>query len=281
MIATRGLRGVSALVRSTHPGPGIAVTVVAALLGVAVGLEPRRLAVLGVAMLFDQLSVGLSNDWIDAERDRAVGRTDKPVARGEIPVAVVRAAAWMTAAAALLLTLPLGLAATAAHSVALGSAWAYNAALKNSPISVLPYALSFGLLPAIASLARPAPVLPVWWACAAGALLGVAAHFANVLPDLDDDRETGIRGLPHRLGPAASIVITWSVLVLGAGAIALGSAGSAVSLIGFAVSLAIGVTGLVLAVRRGVGRWLFRLVISAAIIDVAMLVLAGSRLLAT
>ena len=280
MPASPALRRVSALVRSTHPGPGIAVTVVAALLGVAVGLEPWRVAVLGVAMLLDQCSVGLSNDWIDADRDRAVGRQDKPVARGEIPVHVVRAAAWLAASAALLLTLPLGLAATAAHAVALGSAWAYNATLKNSAVSVLPYALSFGLLPALATLARPVPALPVWWAVAAGALLGVAAHFANVLPDLDDDRETGIRGLPHRMGLRASIVIIWLALALAAAAIASpGGGGSPVSLIGFVVSLAIGAIGLLLALRRGVGRWLFRLVIIAALIDVAMLVLAGSRLL--
>jgi 4-hydroxybenzoate polyprenyltransferase len=280
------LRRASALARSTHPGPGMAVTLIAVLLGIAVGLEPWRVAVLGVAMLLDQTSVGLSNDWIDADRDRAVGRADKPVARGEIPVPVVRATAWLAAGAALLLTLPLGLAATTAHAVALGSAWSYNAALKNSPASVLPYAVSFGLLPGIASLARPVPAFPVWWAVAAGALLGIAAHFANVLPDLDDDRETGIRGLPHRLGLRVSIVVTWVGLVLAAaviavGSIAVGGTGSAVSLIGFAVSLVIGVTGLVLALRRGVGRWLFRLVIAAALIDVAMLVLAGSRLLAS
>lgn len=278
--ACRMLRRLSALVRSSHPGPGFAVTVVAVLLGVAVGLEPWRVAALGVAMFFDQTSVGLSNDWIDAARDRAVGRTDKPVARGEISVGTVRAAAWVCAAAALLLTRPLGPEATAAHAVALASAWIYNAALKNSPVSVLPYALSFGLLPAIATLARPVPALPVWWAVAAGAALGVAAHFANVLPDFDDDRETGIRGMPHRLGLRVSIVVTWTALVAGAGAIALGSGGSVISLAGFAISAVIGVTGLVLALRRGVGRWLFRLVIAAALVDVTMLVLAGSRLVA-
>ncbi len=276
-------RRVGALFGSSHPGPGVAVTVVAVLLGVAVGLEPWRVVVLGVAMLLDQTSVGLSNDWIDADRDRAVGRRDKPVVRGEISVKAVRIAAWVAAAGALLLTLPLGLAATGAHAVALGSAWAYNAALKNSPVSVLPYALSFGVLPGIASLARPVPALPVWWAVAAGALLGVAAHFANVLPDLDDDRETGIHGLPHRIGLRPSIVVTWIALVAAAGAIAIGSGGGGgvVALLGFAVSLVIGVTGLVLALRRGVGRWLFRMVIAAALIDVAMLVLAGSRLVAS
>jgi 4-hydroxybenzoate polyprenyltransferase len=278
------LRHAGALVRSAHPGPSLAVTVVAVLLGIAVGLEPWRVVVLGLALLFDQLSVGLSNDWIDADRDRAVGRTDKPVAQGEVAVGAVRASAWVCAVVALLLTVPLGLAATAVHAVALASAWSYNAVLKNTPLSVLPYVVSFGLLPAIASLARPVAVLPAWWVFAAGALLGVAAHFANVLPDLDDDRRTGIRGLPHRLGLRPSIVVTWVALLLGAVAVTAGVAGGpggipVFAVIGLAISLAIAVVGSVLALWRGVGRWLFRLVIAAALVDVAMLVLAGTRML--
>jgi len=279
------LRHAGALVRSTHPGPSLAVTVVTVLLGIAVGLEPWRVAVLGLAMLFDQLSVGLSNDWIDADRDRAVGRADKPVARGEIGVATVRAAAWVSAAVALLLTLPLGPAATGVHAIALASAWSYNAWLKNTPASVVPYALSFGLLPSIASLSRPVPVLPAWWVFAAGALLGVAAHFANVLPDLDDDRRTGIRGLPHRLGLRPSIAITWVALLLSAVSVTVGVAGGPggipiFALVGLVISVLISTVGTVLALRRGVGRWLFRLVIVAALVDVAMLVLAGTRMLA-
>jgi len=280
-----GVHRVGALVRSTHPGPGAAVTVVAVLLGVAVGLEPWRVAVLGVAILFDQVSVGLSNDWIDAERDRAVGRSDKPVALGQIGARTVRNIALASAVVSVLLTLPLGVPATVVHLVTLVSAWAYNAGLKNSPLSVLAYAVSFGLLPAIASLARPVPVLPAWWVYAAGALLGVAAHFANVLPDLDDDRRTGIRGLPHRLGLRASILITWVALLLGAVAVTVGvSEGPAgipvFALVGLLVSLVISILGTVVALRRGVGRWLFRLVILAALVDVAMLVLAGTRMLA-
>ena len=272
------------LARSTHTGPAIAVTVVAVLLGIAVGLEPWRVIVLGVALLFDQVSLALSNDWIDADRDRAAGRTDKPVARGEIGVGFVRAGAWIAAAAAILLTLPLGLAATAAHIVAFASGWAYNAALKNSPVSVLPYAISFGLLPAIASLARPVPAFPAWWVFAAGALLGIAAHFANVLPDLDDDRRTGIQGLPHRLGLRPSIVITWVSLLLGAAAVTIGVATGPTgipvfAIVGLMISLTVSVVGLVIALRKGVGRWLFRLVIVAALVDVAMLVLAGTRML--
>jgi len=279
------LRHASALARSTHPGPGLAVTAVAVLLGIAVGLEPWRVALLGLVILLDQISVGLSNDWIDADRDRAVGRADKPVALGQIDVRVVRAVAWISAAASLVLGLPLGLAAAAVHAITLASAWTYNAALKNSPLSVLPYVVSFGLLPAIASLARPVPALPGWWVFAAGALLGIAAHFANVLPDLDDDRRTGVRGLPHRLGMRASIVITWVALLLGALAVTVGVAGTAggiplFAVAGSLVTLVIAVMGTVFALRGGVGRWLFRLVIVAALVDVAMLVLAGTRMLA-
>ena len=278
------LRHASALARSTHPGPGLAVTAVAALLGIAVGLEPWRVALLGLVILLDQISVGLSNDWIDADRDRAVGRADKPVALGQIDVRVVRAVAWISAAASLVLGLPLGLAAAAVHAITLASAWTYNAALKNSALSVLPYVVSFGLLPAIASLARPAPALPGWWVFAAGALLGIAAHFANVLPDLDDDRKTGVRGLPHRLGMRPSIVITWVALLLGALAVAVGVASTAggiplFAIAGSLVSLVIAVIGTAFALRAGVGRWLFRLVIVAALVDVAMLVLAGTRML--
>jgi 4-hydroxybenzoate polyprenyltransferase len=278
-------RRAGALLRSTHPGPGLAVTVVAVLLGIAVGLDPWRVVLLGFALLFDQASVGLSNDWIDAERDRTVGRTDKPVALGQIAVRTVRAAAWITAAASILLTIPLGPAAAAVHAITLASAWSYNALLKNSALSVLPFVISFGLLPAIASLARPVPVLPAWWVFAAGALLGVAAHFADVLPDLDDDRRTGIRGLPHRLGLRPSILITWITLLLGAVAVTAGVAGDPTgipvfALVGLLISLVISVGGLALALRSGVGRWLFRLVIVAALVDVAMLVLAGSRMLA-
>ena len=60
--------------------------------------------------------------------------------------------------------------------------------------------MAFGSLPAVVSLALPEHRLPPAWMVAAGALLGVGAHLLNALPDLADDLETGVRGLPHRLG---------------------------------------------------------------------------------
>jgi 4-hydroxybenzoate polyprenyltransferase len=272
------LRQAGALARAAHPVPGLAVTAVAVLLGVAVGLEWWRIVVLGLAILLDQISVGLSNDAIDAHRDREAGRDDKPVARGDIGVRVVYLTAIATALLALVVTLPLGVLALAAHAIALGSAWLYNLIAKRTPLSVLPYVVSFGLLPAIATLAAAHPVWPQWWAMTAGALLGIAAHVTNVLPDLDADRRTGVRGLPHRLGPRPSLVLAWASLVLAALAVAVGSGFTLVALAGLGVSVALAVAGVAIAWRRGAGRWLFLLVIVAALVDVVLLVLAGHRI---
>jgi len=263
-----------ALARSSHPGPTIAVTIVTVVLSIGAGLEPWRIVLLAVAMLLDQLSVGWSNDWIDAERDREVGRDDKPVARGLISVTTVRAAAIGAALLAIALTVPLGWPATAAHTVAIASAWAYNARLKNSAVSVAPFALSFGLLPLIVTLAADPMAIASWWAIGAGALLGVAAHFANVLPDLEADRATGVRGLPHRLGLTASGVVIACSLATASGLLLLAGP-DPVHVAGFVAALALAVVCLVLAVRHQPTRLLFQLIIAAAILDVALLALSG------
>lgn len=270
-----------ALALSSHPGPSVAVSAVAAVLGIAVGLDPLHVVILGTAFLLGQLSVGLSNDWIDAGRDREVGRTDKPVAAGRVSVGTVRTASFVTAVAAILLTLPLGLLATAAHTAFIVSAWAYNLGLKNTPISVLPYIVSFGLLPMIATLARPAPAVAAAWALALGALLGVAAHFANVLPDLDDDARTGIAGLPHRLGRAASGVVIWASLAAGAVAAFFGPEGEQTALqwIGLALTLLLA-AAIAVVLRRPPTRLLFQLIIAAALVNVVLLSFSGPRLLA-
>jgi len=278
------LRTVVALARSTHPGPALAVSLVTVVLAIGAGLDPWRVTLLGVAMLAGQASVGLSNDWIDADRDRAVGRTDKPVALGIVSKRAARAAAFGAAAAAIVLTVPLGPAAVLVHVVFIVSAWAYNLGLKNSIASVVPYIVSFGSLPLLVTLSSSDPRPAAGWAVAAGALLGVSAHFANVLPDLDDDASTGVRGLPHRLGLSASGVVVAAALaaasalvVFGPGASAADAAGL-VRLAGFAISLLLASACVVLALRGVATRLLFRLIIASALLDVTLLALVGARL---
>lgn len=271
-----------ALALSTHPGPAVAVTLIVTALSVGVGLDFWRVALLTLAFLFNQASVGLSNDWIDAERDRAVGRTDKPVARGWISERAVRRAAFASAALAVLLTLPLGLAATLAHTIFIVSAWAYNLGLKSTVLSVLPYIVSFGLLPAIVTLALPHPQLAASWALGLGAVLGIAAHFANILPDLDDDRATGVAGLGHRMGRRATGLATYLALAA-ASVLAFVGPGDAVlplQWIGLVLTLLIAMTGIVLVLSRPPSRLLFQLIILAALVNVIVLASSGERILA-
>lgn len=273
--------GIRALLLSTHPGPAIAVTLVAVGLGSGVGLEPWRLLVLGVAVALNQASVGWSNDWIDADRDRAVGRQDKPVAAGLISREHVRAAAIVAAVLAVAATVPLGWGATLVHAVFIASAWSYNAGLKGTAASVAPYIVSFGLLPLLVTLSLAEPRAAAWWAMGLGALLGTAAHFANVLPDLDDDRATGVRGLPHRLGAKASGILTFVVLE-GAGVLGYLGAGSpaAPGLANLILTSMVAAVGVVLVLTRPPSRLLFRLIIAAALLDVFVLATAGTSLLA-
>ena len=68
-----------ALAGACHPAPTVAVTAVAVLLSVGVGLEGADLVLLGLAVLTGQLSIGWSNDALDASRDAAAGRSPSHV----------------------------------------------------------------------------------------------------------------------------------------------------------------------------------------------------------
>jgi 4-hydroxybenzoate polyprenyltransferase len=269
-----------ALLRSAHPGPSLAITVITVGLGFGAGLDALRLTFLGLAMLAGQLSVGFSNDWIDAERDRAVGRTDKPIAQGWISVAAIRAAAWVCVGLMVVLTIPLGWASGLVLFCAVVLAWAYNLGLKKSVFSVVPYFLSFGSLPAIVTLARPTPSGAALWALGVGGLLGIAGHFANTLPDFEDDEATGVAGLPQRLGRRWSSAITYVVLLAGSVLEFFGAGGVSFlpADIGLGLSIVIAAVGIGMIARPT--RLHFRLIILAAMGDVVVLVFAGTRVLA-
>lgn len=271
-----------ALARASHPEPTLAVTVMAAALAVTTGRTAVGVLLVGGAVLAGQLSIGWLNDHLDAERDQAVGRRDKPVAAGAVSKWAVGAAAVVAALVCLPLSLASGLLAGLVHLVAVASGWTYDLGLKSTPASVLPYLVSFALLPVFVVLGGAGSSAPPWWLPVAGALLGAGAHFANVLPDLDDDIATGVRGLPHRLGAAGSRVAA-AALLLGASAVlAVGvlAAGSPVlAALAPVLAAAVLAVGLV-AGRRPGSRAPFRAVTVVALIDVALLITAGPALVA-
>ncbi|WP_207208832.1 UbiA family prenyltransferase [Nocardioides oleivorans] len=256
------------LLLAAHPGPALAVTALSGLLAMAQGLEPAQVALVLAAVLAGQLSVGWSNDLVDVSRDRRTGRPDKPLATGAVSLGVVRGACIAAVVLCVVLSLALGVAAGLVHLVCVASAWTYNLGLKSTAWSWAPYAVSFGGLPAVVSLVDGQ--LPPWWWPVGAALLGVAAHLLNVLPDLDDDAATGVRGLPHRLGRPYVAPVAATVLVA-ASAVVLVGAGAPL-----AVSAAIGAVVLALAVVvvAGSGRVPFVSAVAIALGDAMLLVVA-------
>ena len=263
------------LLRASHPEPAVAVTALAAALARSTGASVG--AVTG-AFAAGQLATGWSNDWIDAARDRASGRTDKPLVRDELPVRSVGVAALGAVAACVPLSLRLGRSAGSCHLVAVASALAYNAGLKSTWLSWAPYAVSFALVPSVVTLAAPGAAWAPRWATVAGGMLGVGAHLANALPDLDDDARTGVRGLPHRLGAKGSAMSAAALLLTASALLAVGPGRPGRLAVG-AVGLAGAVTGGGLALGRRAGsRAPFRAALAVAGLDVALLVARGAEL---
>ncbi|MET9437294.1 UbiA family prenyltransferase [Streptomyces sp. NPDC006551] len=236
---------VGGLALSCHPGPVAAVSVLAVALCVGTGLSAARCFLVGCAVLTGQLSVGWCNDAVDARRDAEVGRRGKPAAGGAVSPREVWGAAFTALALCVPLSLACGALAGTVHLTAVAAAWLYNVRLKATALSWLPYVIGFGGLPAVVTLSLPGRPWPAWWAMAAGALLGVAAHLADALPDIADDEATGVRGLPHRLGIAGTRLVLPVPLVTATAVLLLGPGGTAfdgrrvailvgVALVGFA-----------------------------------------------
>lgn len=275
--ATSGAARVHALLRASHLGPTVVVTGLCTALAAAVGGPPGTVLLVLAVVLAGQLSIGWSNDWLDAARDVAVGRADKPVVTGAVSPRTLRGAAWAALTASVVLSVPAGPAALLAHAVAVAAGWAYNLGLKSTAASWLPYALAFALFPAFVVLACGAAPAP--WLLVVGALLGVGAHLANVLPDLEEDAATGVRGLPHRLGRRTTGVLAPAFLAAAALVAVLGPPGApppaavVAGVLAPVVAVAAGWTGL----ARPRSRLPFALAMGVAVLCVVVLVAGGGQ----
>ncbi|MEU6619702.1 UbiA family prenyltransferase [Streptomyces litmocidini] len=265
------------LLRASHPGPAATVTVLAALLAAASGLGPAPAVAAVAAVAAGQLSIGWCNDRLDLRRDRTAGRRDKPLATGSARPGTVGAAACLALLACVPLSLGCGLLAGAVHLGCVAAGWTYNLWLKRTVLSWLPYAVAFGLLPAFLTLALPGRPWPPLWLTVAAALLGTGAHFANVLPDIEDDLAGGVRGLPQRAGRRGSAASAAVLALASCVMLTVGPTGrvspAGVGLIGVTLALCVVAVAGPPALMRG--RVPFVAVLAMAGLDAALLVLAG------
>jgi len=235
------------IVRLVHPGPAAAVialsAVLASVLSAQAGHGPLTsawlLTVLGVAG--SQILTGALNDWADRTRD-AVAQPDKPIPSGRVTPRAALLLAGGGAALQLAATIPLGAGPVALGVVASGSAIAYNLWLSRTPMSVVPYLVSFGTLPLWIAAGVGAPFERVALAPVIVGPFAAAAHLANALRDFDVDRRLASRNLAQVLGRMAAFRV--------AGGMALGVA----AVVGVAFAFGGRVTPLPLALGAiGVG----------------------------
>ena len=263
------------LLKSTHPIPSFAVTTFTVLLAIGYGIPIEKLIPVGLGILFQQFSVGLSNDWLDYERDKIVGRDDKPTVRSEVSAKLVRNTSLVSAVIAMVVASSLGREVVLTMVAMLVVGWSYNLGLKSNALSALPYAVGFGILPIFVTLSLETPQLPMWWVMLASGLLGVAAHFANAMPDLIDDRQTGVRALPHILGQRVSALTISGAAALASLLVVTQSASLNLVLawLGFALTMGLVITASALALKPRPPRVIFPLLIAASFVNVALLVL--------
>lgn len=210
-------RRIIGLLRASHFGPNLLVTILSYFFAQLYWWEGPAF-VIAVGVFCGQLVVGWSNDLIDYKDDLLHNRQVKPLVSGEISVPLLQNCLRVILPIAILINLfgPLGFIGGGLSVFAIGWAVAYNFYFKFTIFSWLPFAVAFGSLPSCMALSKGQ--MPTLWMCLGGALVGTAAHFLNVIKDMEQDKASGIKGLPQRFGSKASLV---SAFVLIATAVAL------------------------------------------------------------
>jgi 4-hydroxybenzoate polyprenyltransferase len=205
------------LMRASHFGPTMLVTAISYFFAQLYWWEGPSM-VIAFAFFCGQLVVGWSNDLIDYQDDARHNRLNKPLVAGLITPKYLQWWLKVMVPIAILINLfgPLGFIGGGLSLFAIGWAVAYNFYFKFNVFSPLPYAVAFAALPSCMALSKDQ--MPPLWMWLGGALFGVAAHFLNVIKDMKQDNQSGIKGLPQRVGTKASVVIA---VVLIASAITL------------------------------------------------------------
>ena len=198
-------RRIIGLLRASHFGPNLLVTILSGFFAQLYWWEGPAL-VITFGVFCGQLVVGWSNDIIDYQDDLLHNRQKKPLVSGQISLRLLQNSLRAVLPLAIVINLfgPLGFVGGSLSVLAIGLAVAYNFYFKFTIFSWLPFAIAFGSLPSCMALSKGQT--PELWMWLGGALLGTAAHFVNVIKDMDEDHMSGIKGLPQRFGTRASVI---------------------------------------------------------------------------
>jgi|UniRef100_UPI004049CBAC 4-hydroxybenzoate polyprenyltransferase len=205
------LRG---LLKASHFGPTLIVTTISWFFAAHYWWEGPAF-VIAFGVFTGQLVVGWSNDLYDYKDDLMHNRQNKPLVSGVISqIYLKRWLAFMVPFSFVANLLgPLGFKGGLVYMFGISMGVAYNFYFKFNVFSWFPFALAFAALPSCIAISKD--ITPPVWMWLGGALLGSAAHFINVIKDIDQDRASGIGGAPQRIGKRNSIVAAALLIALG------------------------------------------------------------------
>ena len=206
------------MLKAAHFGPTLIVTTIS--FGFALNYWWEGPAYLIAFSVFTgQLVVGWSNDLYDFDDDLKHQRSKKPLVSGLITKEYLQKWLRFMVPFSFVANLfgPLGIKGGSVYMLGIACGVAYNFYFKFSTLSPLPYAIAFAALPS--SVAVSKDINPPMWMLLGGALFGMAAHFINVIKDMDQDQASGIKGLPQRLGKAKSFAAAVVLIALGVAAL--------------------------------------------------------------
>ena len=208
------MRKIRGLLKASHFGPTLIVTTISWFFAAHYWWEGPAF-VIAFGVFTGQLVVGWSNDLYDYEDDLKHDRQNKPLVAGVISRKYLTNWLRVMVPFSFVANLlgPLGFKGGLVYIFGISMGVAYNFYFKFNVFSWFPFALAFAALPSCIAISKE--VTPPVWMWLGGALLGSAAHFINVIKDMDQDRASGIGGAPQRIGKRNSIVVAAGLIALG------------------------------------------------------------------
>ena len=201
------IRAVAGLARLVHPFPSTLDAAVTIALALLAGASEGRALLLGASMLAIQFSIGAFNDLLDLQAD-AVASRSKPLVDGRVGARPALGVGTACGVAGLVLAGFAGLATGLVACAGYGIGLAYDARLKASPWSWLPYAAGIPLLPVFAWIGAtgelPAPILAL---AGLGVLGGASLAIANALADAERDTASRTTTVATALGRSRALRI--------------------------------------------------------------------------
>jgi 4-hydroxybenzoate polyprenyltransferase len=207
------MKKLRALLKASHFGPTLLVTAISFGFATYYWWEgPAYVIAFGV--FTGQLVVGWSNDLYDYQDDLRHNRLNKPLVAKTISKETLQRWLRFMVPFSFIANLlgPLGIKGGLVYMLGIACGVAYNFYFKFSLLSPLPYAIAFAALPSCIAISKN--ITPPTWMWLGGALLGMSAHFINVIKDMKEDQISEIGGLPQRLGTKQSILAATSLIVI-------------------------------------------------------------------